>query len=282
MYHRVFTLAVSVGLALFQFIPGVSAQQKTDSSPNAGNDLHSVPEFISLDVPGGQTTWISPDGSAVVGTFGAGGGGWVWTAETGAVMLPSSTNVVALAGNDFPAAGSALNPDEGNRTEAAIWNAIDASPELLGGLPEGQPCDGTLSTSYGMNADASVVVGLAYGEDCSVAHAFQWTESSGMIALPKLTPDRAARANGVSADGTVIWGWNDTEVGFRRAVRWVDGVIEELHDTEGNPIGEATGAGGNAGVIVGSGLGIAGQENHAYRWTAETGAVSIGDRKSVV
>lgn len=235
-----------------------------------------LPGFVSLDVPGGQATHVSPDGRMVVGTFGAGGGGWVWCADSGAVTLPSSTNAVALAGTGFPALGDATNSATGE-TEAAVWTSIDdTEPELLGGLAGGQNLDGTLSTAYGMNPDASVVVGLAYNADLE-AEAFRWTADTGMQALPKLNADRAARANGVSTDGNIVWGWNDTETGFRRAVRWVDGEIEQLVDAEGNQIGEATGANRDAGVIVGSGLGIAGQEIHAWRWTVESGAVSIGD-----
>lgn len=234
-----------------------------------------LPGFVSLDVTGGQATHVSPDGRMVVGTFGAGGGGWVWCADTGAVTLPSSSNVVALAGNGYPAAGSAVNTGS-SETEAAIWTAADdGEPDLLGGVPGGQSLDGTLSTAYGMTSDASVVVGLAYNADLE-AEAFRWTDDAGMQALPKLNTDRAARANGVSSGGNVVWGWNDTATGFRRAVRWVDGEIEELLDAEGNPIGEATGANRDASVIVGSRLGIAGQETDAYRWTADTGAVSIG------
>lgn len=273
MYASLLRPLASVLLALCLTTASVTAQDKTASSSQTDNTRGEVSHFTSLDIPNGQATWISPDGSTVIG---GGDGGWIWTAETGAVILPSSLNAVALAGNDFPLAGSAANPAEGNREEAAIWTAIDAEPMLLGGLPGGEQCDAFFTSSYGMSGDGSVVVGLAW-ENCSVAHGFQWTEEGGMIALPKLTTDRAARANGVSADGSIIWGWNDELTGYRRAVRWVNGEIEELHDTEGNAIGEAAGANSDASVIVGAGLGIDGQWGHAYRWTAETGAVSIGD-----
>ena len=273
MYSSLLRPIASVLLALVLTTASVTAQEKTASSSQTDNTRGEVSHFTNLDVPGGQATWISPDGSIVVGL--GPGGGWVWTAETGAVVLPSSSDVIGMAGNDFPAVGTAVNPDENNRQEAAIWTSADAEPFLLGGIADNTPCDATLTTPYGVSEDGSTVVGLAYA-GCGEAHAFRWTEEDGMVALPKLTPEGAARANGVSADGSIIWGWNDEPTGYRRAVRWVNGDIEELHDTAGNVIGEATGGNADGSVLVGSGLGIDDHWDDAYRWTPETNAVSIG------
>src|SRR5690554_53573 len=109
MYASLLRPLASVLLALCLTTASVTAQDKTASSSQTDNTRGEVSHFTSLDIPNGQATWISPDGSTVIG---GGDGGWIWTAETGAVILPSSLNAVALAGNDFPLAGSAANPAE--------------------------------------------------------------------------------------------------------------------------------------------------------------------------
>ena len=54
-----------------------------------------------------------------------------------------------------------------------------------------------LSSTYGAGADGRVVVGLGW-DGCSVARAFRWEESTGMVNLGSLTGG-STRANGVSA-----------------------------------------------------------------------------------
>lgn len=234
-------------------------------------------EFIELDAPGGQATWISPDGRTVVGSIAGEGGGWVWRAETGAVVLSGSSSLAGLAGNGFPAGGSAPDPVSGLR-QPAIWSAPDAQPLLLGGLPGATGLDGTLANTYGISGDAGTLVGLAYGDGTGAgnAHAFRWTAATGMTVLPKLTTERAARANGVSADGSVIWGWNDTSTGFRRGVRWTDGGIEELLDTAGGQVGEVSRGNSDGSILIGSRTTVPGRERDIWRWTAATGAVPLG------
>jgi len=79
----------------------------------------------------------------------------------------------------------------------------------------------------------------------------------------------ASRANDLSADGQIIVGWDDSDVGERRGARWVNGV-ETLLAPSGNLFlggAEATNADGS--VIVGGNAGNDLTRNRAYRWTEQ-------------
>ncbi len=81
--------------------------------------------------------------------------------------------------------------------------------------------------------------------------------------------------NGISRDGSTIFGWNDQTTGYRSGVIWRNGQTIDLTDGSGNPVGEALAASADGSVVVGYNYStINGQE--AWRWTEATGVVPIG------
>lgn len=227
--------------------------------------------FTSLNLPGSQLVTLSEHGRIAGGSYTGGGGAWRWTAARGAQDFAGYASMSGMNSWGQPQAGQHEDAN-GNVVAALLYsNSHLIGPTLLGGLPDGVPLDGTLSTAYDA-ADDGTVVGLAYTADNAVA--FRWQGPTGMVALPRIDTDGAARANAISRDGRVIIGWNDTAEGFRRAVTWTNGTIAELLDQDGFQVGEALATNRDGSVIVGEGAGKMGDE--AWRWTAATGVQAIG------
>jgi len=168
----------------------------------------------------------------------------------------------------------------------------------LGFLP-----DGSHSVGYAVSNDGSVVAGQANGADGY--QGFYWSAETGMVGVAG-----SESANGVAGDGSYIVGGGfydgpyqafqyapDTGVGIiggsgatgvssdgnvivgGGSQRWVGGVgpqtLGSLPCGSANySVAKATNSDGS--VVVGYGETCNGKKA-AYRWTASTGTVSIGD-----
>src|SRR5262245_41528433 len=223
-----------------------------------------TPLFIELP-PETLAYDVGARGFVIVGTFFSGGAlYWMPTVGTQAI---GGTQGTAVSRDGKTIVGRTIE----NRVEqAAIWQGGKQWRALGSIAPNAQPCDLFLSGSFGANDDGTVGVGLAWN-GCSVARAFRWEESTGMVNLGVLGP-RSSRANGVSGDGRVVIGWDEDTTGFRRGAKWVDGR-EEIISGRSGFVGEAFGANHDGSLIVGTNceplnfaLGPAG-----WMWTASTG-----------
>ncbi|UCF68377.1 MAG: hypothetical protein JSV80_03505, partial [Acidobacteriota bacterium] len=145
----------------------------------------------------------------------------IWTASGGMQMIggpPTGFVVTALSDDGSTVVGNVFLTDEplGSRFEAAIWLGGDEW-QALGGLPNTSPCGTSYTSSYDVSVTeaGTKVVGLAWiGMRCAGgAHAFEWTEETGMVDLGSIVADRSSRANVISADASVIAGWSDTSFG---------------------------------------------------------------------
>jgi hypothetical protein len=120
------------------------------------------------------------------------------------------------------------------------------------------------------------VSGLVWGSACT-ASGFVWDAQTDTIRLlPSVYIYKPTRANGISADGSFVGGWNDDYVGFRQGCVWrrnADGnfVATLLHT--GVPtvkLREVSCVSGNGQWAYGAGReGIDG--GVPYRWSAATG-----------
>ena len=163
--------------------------------------------------------------------------------------------------------GTAL--DAARREQAAIW-VRSAEWRLLGSIvPNAAPCDALLSSSYGVNDDGTVVVGLAWN-GCSIARAFRWEESTGMVDLGSTVEGRSSRANAVSGDGKIVVGWQDAATGFRQGARWANGR-QELFTGPVGVVGEAEAANHDGSVVVGQVCRPGGTDQSAWIWTSRDG-----------
>jgi probable HAF family extracellular repeat protein len=159
--------------------------------------------------------------------------------------------------------------------EAARWTSATGMVGL-GDLPG----SGFLSSASSASADGSVVAGFGSSAASAVddeREAFRWTAATGMVGLGDLAGGAfSSRANGISADGSVVIGYGSSASGSE-AFRWTaDAGMAGLGDLPGGSIfSRAEGISADGSVVVGEGTSASGSE--AFRWTAATGMVGLGD-----
>ncbi|MBO9662852.1 hypothetical protein [Dokdonella sp.] len=219
---------------------------------------------------------LSHNGRIGTGVFATGYSGapsWRWTPENGVQSIPDFLDAVGM--NDWaqPLAG-AVHDADGNEVAAVAYSNVSVvGPVVIGAYPGSSEVDGFLSSTYGVSDDG-VAVGLAYDETGNPI-AFRWTAADGIARLPVNRPTTFSRANGISRDGSIAFGWNDQPDGYRSGVVWKNGSPIDMTDADGNPIGEASAATADGSVVVGGGYYTA-NGSEAWRWTAATGAQPIG------
>jgi probable HAF family extracellular repeat protein len=131
--------------------------------------------------------------------------------------------------------------------------------------PDGGLLDDAYGSAWGMSGDGQVVTGLYWrpGQQDGLAHAFSWTQSTGVVDLGSSGGN--SRANGADGDGSVIVGWDEHPVnGVWRPTVWVDGVLTTLNEAEGFTLAEAVNTDGT--IIVGSSFDTVAQLAVATRW----------------
>ncbi|HMN95720.1 MAG TPA: hypothetical protein PKC43_05655 [Phycisphaerales bacterium] len=202
---------------------------------NAGASFHSLGQGIASAVSG--------DGSTVVG---AGNGGFIWTLGGGLVPI-GGVGAQAVSQD-----GSIVAGDVNVGSFVSAGRYVGGSWTDFGALgPAG--CDASLSSTYGISGDGSIVVGLGWN-GCA-AKAFRWTEATGMVALPQMGSG-STRANAISADGSFIGGWDEGSGGGRRAALWSGEMFVETLLLAGEPgnaagEGEINGLNSDGSIIVG-------------------------------
>jgi len=210
---------------------------------------------------------MSSDGTIAVGDFIFGGGAFRWEAGKGTTMLGDAGGQISVSRDGTAIVGDA--PHHGHLT-AAIWRG-GTTWKSLGGYAGSQGCP-DISNAYAVSNGGKTVVGL--GWDGCKASAFRWTKGTGMVSLGSLD-GQASRANDISADGSVIVGWDDSPVGERRGAIWVNGT-ERLLSPSGTFVGSAEAVSANGRVVVGGEASRGLERRQAYRWTANKGVTLLG------
>jgi probable HAF family extracellular repeat protein len=222
-----------------------------------------TPLLIELP-PEALATAQGANGFVVAGTFFS-GGSFHWMPSSGVTTI-GGTQAVAVSADGKTIVGRALNP--GGFEEAAIWLG-GTDWRLLGSIGAARPCDRLVSGSFGANSDARVIVGLAW-DTCSIAHAFRWEESTGMVDLGTLNGG-STRANGVSGDGHVVVGWQQDKTGFWQAAKWIDGKEELIHGPS-SLLGQALATNHDGSIILGTGCDPYNAVTPSgWTWTASAG-----------
>ena len=202
---------------------------------------HASGQFIPLQTPEVLVTQLSPNGAYAVGYDPSSGIAFRWTAASGQEELIVTMNS-ALGVNDSGTITGSV-PENGGSIEGGrdlgAYAEVGAEPVLLTDTLQ------TNSSGYGISGDGTVV-GLSFEDNfAGNAVAFVWTAADGMEALTVNRPANYSRANVISADGTVIAGWNDQDDGWRTAVIWQDRVPLDVVDADDIPVGESDGISGN-------------------------------------
>jgi probable HAF family extracellular repeat protein len=148
----------------------------------------------------------------------------------------------------------------------------------LGFLP-GAGSGGSLA--FGVSADGSVIVGGS--SSAAGSQAFRWTAASGMVGLGYVPGGTFSGATNVSANGSVVVGFNTVSLRGEEAFRWTQaGGMVGLGDLPGGDFqSSASAASADGSVVVGTGRSSGafntevGQE--AFRWTQATGMVGLGE-----
>ena len=222
-------------------------------------------------------TGMSDDASIVVGTGYYGAPNLYYTEAAGAVVIGDgcSNGLPAISGDGRTVVG--CHVDASGNENAAKW--LGGMSWLdLGSEAGAVPCGTSLSGAYGLNGDGSLAVGLLWRAQVCHANAGTWDLVNGGPAtvLPTLLDGPATRANAVSADGSVIVGWQDQTSGERSAAKWIDRVPELILTDDGALNGEAQGISGDGRFIVGGGYALG---HSAWIWRDGEGVSPLGGGK---
>ena len=217
-------------------------------------------------------TGVSASGAVVSGAFNN-GGAFYWMPTTG-VISAGGVQALGVSRDGHTIVGGAR--DSSGIRQAAIWTR-GTEWRLLGSFPgSAGPCDTSLSLATGVNRDGKTVVGYA-SSGCTLTHAFQWQESTGMVDLGSSVQGRTSRGLGVSGDGMVIVGDQTTAEGFTQGARWAGGRQELMTGPEG-PVGSAVAANRDGSIVVGRvcvpASGRVGDQS-AWIWKAQGGLTCL-------
>lgn len=236
--------------------------------------------FLKLGIVKAQLTVIglgnynvgAVSDNGVVSLHTSAGAIYKWDASGGLVQIGSISN-------GYPAAGRTIVSNDGTKISSSVTNAATGFNEIStydvatatwvnrGGLvPTGW--DGSVSSTWGMTANGSTIVGLGFLTAAN-AHAVKWDEVNGMVDLGSIVQGRSSRANAINASGTVIVGWQDESNGTRSGAKWQDGVESFITDNNGNNVGEAGGISADGSTIIGS------ANPNPYVWNAVSGLTYI-------
>lgn len=208
---------------------------------------------------------ISETGEFVaISGFGT-GGGWLWSETSGLIPINGIEPSICAVSEEGVVAGTDRNPDVQvggeNVYMAGYWHPQTGEWTFLGINPAaGQPVYTDYNSAWGMSADGSTIVGMQYFSDYSYK-AFKWTQTGGYEMIGDLYSG-GNRPNGISNDGSVVFGWADLPAASRSPVIWVNGDFIEVAPSE---FGEAFGASSNGEYVVG----YAGM--NGFIWNEQTG-----------
>ena len=243
-----------VGKALAVTLAGVAAQLA-----HAGA-YHDLGESITA-------SGVSADGSVVAAYDGA--RYYAWNAADGLTSIGGTWRggVASVSNDGLLISGSAYGV--GRTVQAAVYNLATGHWKRLGGI--GGESDGSASSAWDIAGNGESVVGLGW-VNAGTAHAVQSTPAGDLHDLG--SSGGSSRANGVSADGSVVVGWDEQDTGFWQGTYWRNGVATAMFDNDGFAMNSANAVSDDGRWVVGdAGFGV-----QSWRYDIETGATQyLGD-----
>jgi len=213
--------------------------------------IPGAPVLFNLGYGPGPTD-ISGDGTTVVGNYGRGGPAFRWTEKTGVVDINIATTgeMTTISKNGRYLSTNLLDPNTDTNLGAYRW---DSKNGWLQVAPVGT-CGTDTTTNYGVANDGTVF-GMTY-RSCDDYKGFYWNPYTGTKLLkPATTQPDGTPSNGrpskISADGSVVVGWEETPTGPRAGVVWVNHRPKAVLDENGNTLGESFAVSSDGSVIGG-------------------------------
>lgn len=191
-------------------------------------------------------TAISANGMYVSGSQFGGKTSYLWTMFQGKTDFAGDAQGVSDNGITVGTYETGFMYEGQEVSTAGIWNRNTKQWEFLGMNPEAPEFFGSFyNTAYGITADGNTVVGMQWYADWTVK-AIKWTQEDGYQTL---SPDFTAntRANGISANGSVIYGWAEPNW-IRTAAIWYNDEMILIDETQ---YGEAWGASPSGNYVTG-------------------------------
>jgi hypothetical protein len=195
---------------------------------------------------------ISESGDYVaIAAFG-GGSGYLWSKTNGLITIGGEEPTLSAVSEAGKVAGTARNPEYNisgqNVAMSGYWEPQTGEWTFLPLNPEvGAPTSGDYNSVWGMSADGSVIVGMQYYDGFEYT-AYIWTQPDGFELIGNVHPG-GNRPNGVSNDGSVVYGWADFPNASRSPVIWYN---DEFIAIDPDQFGEAFGASSNGNYVIGN------------------------------
>lgn len=221
---------------------------------------------------------VHPDDVSNTGTVtgSIGNSYFMWTSENGFKNIGQVTNGVSLAGNaSISSDGSKIalsitNPST-NLNEITLYDVATESPNYLGGI--GASSGEHTSSAFNISSDGKTIVGLGWYNE-GIGHPVKWTQETGVSDMGSTQEGKSARANALSADGTVIGGWQDmSDTGYRSFAVWKNGVqklVTEETEYGTLPLNEVAAISDNGVWATGSSM-----LGYAIIWSETSGVIKI-------
>ena len=243
----------ATGLDLGTYQANINITSNDTVNPNATvvatlNVMEAQPVSLTVVYPEYSfPTGISSNGMYVSGSQFGGMNSYLWTMFSGTVGFTGDAQGTSDDGIVAGTYDTEFQYEGMEVSTAGLWNKTTGQWQFLGMNPDSPEIFGTFYNSiYGITADGSTVAGMQWFPDWTVK-AFSWTQEDGydMIGAPI---QANSRANGISANGSVIYGWAEPNW-TRTPVIWYNDEIIFLDETQ---FGEAFGASASGNYVTGS------------------------------
>ncbi|MBS4060045.1 MAG: choice-of-anchor J domain-containing protein, partial [Bacteroidetes bacterium] len=151
-------------------------------------------------------TGISSNGMYVSGSQFGGMSSYLWKMFSGTIEFAGDAQKVSDSGIAAGTYDTEFQYEGLDVGTAGHWNRTTNQWQFLGMNPQVPEIFGSsYNMAYGITADGITTVGMQWYPDWSVK-AYSWTQANGYDMIGS-TIQANSRANGISANGSVIYGW---------------------------------------------------------------------------
>lgn len=195
---------------------------------------------------------MSHNGQNIIAQGMNDGADYYWNATYGLQVMDGSA---VFVNDECTVAGSYTSPETnittvGTWTRDSGWNVAPPHPDY----------PGQNNYAYSATIDAKTIVGMQYTNEWSV-QAFAWSSEEGYNMIGS-SINYNSRFNGTSEDGSVMFGWADTENINRTPIIWFNDEFIYIDSTKS---GEAQCVSPDGNYVAGT------LEDKIFIWSKENG-----------